>query len=45
MDDDAVLKFLFYSILVLSMIVIVGIWESFVQPLIKLLMESVNITF
>lgn len=34
MDDDAKLKILFYSMILLSAVAIVGVWESFVKPLI-----------
>ena len=36
------LKILFYSIILLSVVVIIGIWESFVEPIVTILTQSIE---
>jgi len=33
MDDDAKLKILLYSIVLLLVVAIIGVWENFIKPL------------
>ena len=43
MDDDAKLKILLYSMVILFAVVIIGVWESFIKPVAVFLTEFINI--
>jgi len=32
MEDDTKLKIVFYTIIIMAVIIIIGIWESFIRP-------------
>jgi hypothetical protein len=40
--DDKGLKFVFYSIILLSAVAIIGVWESFIEPLFGLLSNIIT---
>ncbi|HLD28545.1 MAG TPA: hypothetical protein VJB67_02935 [Patescibacteria group bacterium] len=41
--DDKIFKFVLYAMVAISAVVIIGIWEQLIQPLIIFLMGNVNI--
>ncbi|MFA5029125.1 MAG: hypothetical protein WC518_00020 [Patescibacteria group bacterium] len=43
MDDDKKLKIVFYAILIISVAVIIGVWESLVKPIIGFIGHNFNI--
>jgi hypothetical protein len=43
MDDDKKLKILLYSIAILSAVAIIGIWESFIKPIVGLFTGFISI--
>jgi len=44
MDDDQKLTILLYSILFLSVVAVIGVWESLVQPLFGLIVGNISIS-
>ncbi|HNP75393.1 MAG TPA: hypothetical protein PKL09_03450 [bacterium] len=44
MDDDKKLKIIFYLIIFLSAVAIIGIWEFFIKALFFLLIDSITIS-
>lgn len=42
MDDDAKLKIILYIILALSIVIIIGIWEKALEPLLIWLWTNVS---
>ena len=43
MNDDTKLKIVFYTILVLSMVAIIGLWEQIIQPIALFLIKNISI--
>jgi hypothetical protein len=43
MEDDSKLKITFYSILTLTIVAVVGIWESIIEPIISFLLKNIQI--
>lgn len=43
MDDDAKLKVILYIILALSAVIIIGVWEKALEPLLTWLWQNVRI--
>ena len=43
MSDDTGLKFIFYLVISLSVIAIIGVWEFFLEPLLAFLIDSVHL--
>ena len=44
MEDDTKLKIIFYIGIVLSIIAVIGAWESIVKPIILLVYNTVHIS-
>ena len=41
-DDDSKLKVIFYTIVVLGIVAVIGLWESFVKPFIGFLIDNIS---
>jgi len=43
MNDDTKLKLIFYFIVLFSIVAVVGVWESFIEPLVGFLINTIHI--
>jgi hypothetical protein len=43
MEDDTKLKIVFYVIIALSVVSIIGIWENFIKPIINYFISHISV--
>lgn len=42
-EDDKKLKIIIYTMISISAVIIIGVWESFIKPIFRFLTENINI--